>query len=571
LSIPGSHAPSLSAAHIGKYRLIAELGHGGMAEVFLAVVKGPAGFNKLVVVKQIRPQLAEDPEFLGMFLDEARLAARLSHPNVVQTNEVGNEGNRYFIAMEYLEGQPLNRVIHRLSRAEGLPLAMHLRVIIDVLSGLHHAHELTDYDGTPLGVVHRDVTPHNVFLTYDGQVKVVDFGIAKAMNSSAETRTGVLKGKVAYMAPEQARGERVDRRADIFSVGVLLWEAATGKRLWKGVPDITILQRLLSGDIPAPSTLRPEVLPGLEHICLRALSNRREDRYATAAELQAELEAFLEDIGSRANSREVGKLVGQHFEADRAKIRALIDEQLRGNASRLPMINESTQSVSATGMDRVSVPVMGNMPSMSPSNPGSFTAASGLSSSTNVPTSSLGARPRRGLVAGLALLGGAGLAVVFWMMTRAAPKDAVASAPSATATAPAQATPSTPANPTATAVEVHVTASPKEAKIFVDDSPVSGNPFKGKLPKDGKTHQIRVEADGYVSRTRDVVADKDLHLELALPREEKAAEKPADKAGSAPAQRRSSPPPPPPPKDDDMSRPVAKPKRTLDSSNPYNK
>src|SRR6185369_9959070 len=267
-----------SANSLGKYRLIAELGHGGMAEVYLAVVRGPAGFNKLLVIKQIRPQLAEDPEFLGMFLDEARLAARFSHPNVVQTNEVGQEGDRYFIAMEYLEGQPLNRVIHRLGRATGVPLGMHVKVMLEVCAGLHHAHELADYDGTPLSVVHRDFTPHNIFLTYDGLVKVVDFGIAKAMNSSSETRTGVLKGKVAYMAPEQARGERVDRRADIFSVGVMLWEAATGKRLWKGVPDITILQRLLSGEIPTPRSVKPDISEKLEAIILKALSHQRDDR-----------------------------------------------------------------------------------------------------------------------------------------------------------------------------------------------------------------------------------------------------------------------------------------------------
>src|ERR1700722_16531169 len=178
---------SASASTLGKYRLIAELGHGGMAEGYLAVAGGPAGFNKLVVIKQIRPQLAEDPEFLGMFLDEARLAARLSHPHVVQTNEVGQEGERYFIAMEYLEGQPLNRIVHRLQKSGGLPLALHLKIVGDALLGLHHAHELVDYDGTPLSVVHRDVTSHNVFVTYDGQVKVVDFGIAKALNSSTET------------------------------------------------------------------------------------------------------------------------------------------------------------------------------------------------------------------------------------------------------------------------------------------------------------------------------------------------------------------------------------------------
>src|SRR5689334_22978828 len=277
--------PAAGANSLGKYRLIAELGHGGMAEVYLAVVRGPAGFNKLVVVKQIRPQLAEDPEFLTMFLDEARLAARLNHPNVVQTNEVGQEGRRYFIAMEYLEGQPLNRIVNRTAKEGLLTPALYVRILIDALNGLHYAHELADFDGTPLMVVHRDMTPHNVFVTYSGQVKVVDFGIAKALGSSSETRTGVLKGKVAYMAPEQAMGEKVDRRADLFSVGVMLWEAATGKRLWKGVPDITILQRLLSGEVPSPRSIKPEVPEKLEAIIMKALSHQRDDRYENAGDL----------------------------------------------------------------------------------------------------------------------------------------------------------------------------------------------------------------------------------------------------------------------------------------------
>src|SRR5512133_824440 len=209
---------------LGKYRLLAELGHGGMAQVFLALAKGVAGFNKLVVIKQIHAELAEDPDFVRMFLDEARLAARLNHPNVVQTNEVDHDNKRYFIAMEYLEGQTLNRVFNRMGRdPKLLPLGHRLRLVADGLAGLHYAHELKDYDGKALGVVHRDFTPHNIFVTYNGVVKVVDFGIAKALNSSSQTQSGVLKGKVSYMAPEQARGERVDRRADIFSVGMILW------------------------------------------------------------------------------------------------------------------------------------------------------------------------------------------------------------------------------------------------------------------------------------------------------------------------------------------------------------
>ncbi len=320
--------PETGAGGFGKYRLIAELGHGGMAEVFLAIASGPAGFNKLLVIKQIRDQLADDPEFLGMFLDEARLAARLNHPNVVQTNEVGEDGRRYFIAMEYLEGQPLNRIAQRLGKDGRLTLAMHVRILIEALAGLHYAHELTDFDGTQLQVVHRDATPHNIFVTYAGQVKVVDFGIAKALGSSSETRAGVLKGKISYMAPEQALGERVDRRADVFAVGMMLWEALAGRRPFKGQNDVVILQKLVAGDIPSPGTVRDDIPDLLEAICMKALAHDREERFATAEAMQRALEGALELLGLRAQLRDVGDLVTKAFADERVRIRAVIEAQM---------------------------------------------------------------------------------------------------------------------------------------------------------------------------------------------------------------------------------------------------
>ncbi|MBK8254190.1 MAG: serine/threonine protein kinase [Polyangiaceae bacterium] len=315
---------------LGKYRLIAELGHGGMAQVFLATARGPAGFNKLAVIKQIREQLADDPEFLTMFLDEARLAARLNHPNVVQTNEVGEDGKRYFICMEYLEGQPLNRIIQRLGRENGLPLGLTLRILVDALAGLHHAHELADYDGTALQVVHRDVTPHNIFVTYAGQVKVVDFGIAKALSQSAETKAGVLKGKVAYMAPEQARGDKVDRRADIFSVGVIMWEALAGRRMFKGLTDVVIIQKIVNGQLQSPRSANPSVNEKLDAVCMKALAHNREDRYETAADFAAAIEEALEATGDRSNLRDAGKLIQAAFEAERSRIKSLVEATLSG-------------------------------------------------------------------------------------------------------------------------------------------------------------------------------------------------------------------------------------------------
>jgi serine/threonine-protein kinase len=567
-------------ANLGKYRLIAELGHGGMAEVFLAVVRGPAGFNKLMVIKQIRPQLAEDPEFLGMFLDEARLAARLSHPNVVQTNEVGHEAGRYFIAMEYLEGQPLNRVLHRFQRSGGFPLGLHLRVISEVLAGLHHAHEITDYDGTPLGVVHRDVTPHNIFLTYDGQVKVVDFGIAKAMNSSSETRTGVLKGKVAYMAPEQARGERVDRRADLFSVGILLWEAATGKRMWKGVPDIAILQRLLNGDIPTPSSVNPDVSEVLEAIILKCLATDREGRYDTATELQADIDSYLDAQDERVNVRDLSKLMTRHFDADRLKIKGIIEEQLRVKSPSsfnvesprgLPLIDDRI-SLTATGSNPAvsdrshdsgpsSIQITGVGPASSgvPSSP-SYTNPSGLIASS-APSEADAARPgRRGMVAVAAIGVGGLLAIVLFVVMRS---------PGATAPLPASAQTTTSAVvaaplPTAAEVEINVSASPPEARIFLDDRPLDHNPFKGMLAVEAGSHQLRVEARGYATQSRSISLDRNVVLELAL-------QKDAGAAATPPPVAARGAPPPPPVVDDGMTRPAVKPRRTLDSSNPYAK
>ncbi len=313
-----------------KYRPIVELGRGGMADVFLAVAQGQAGFNKLVVVKKMRPELGSEPEIAAMFLDEARLAARLNHPNVVQTYEVGQEDEQYFIAMEYLDGQPLNRIRQRngASQFPPFPLELQIRVLADVLAGLHHAHELTDFNGTPLSVVHRDATPHNVFVTYDGHVKVVDFGIAKAAGASSETRSGVMKGKVAYMPPEQVLCLKLDRRADIFAVGVMLWEAVAGARMWKGLDELAILPSVAEGRIPDILAAAPSAAPELVRITRRAVAADPRDRHATAAEMQTDLENYLDTLDVRSSAREIGKYVSERFATQRAGVKRIIEAQL---------------------------------------------------------------------------------------------------------------------------------------------------------------------------------------------------------------------------------------------------
>jgi len=219
--------------HLGKYELIKRIATGGMAEIYLARVSGLPGFEKIVVVKRILPQLATNQEFVQMFLDEARVAATLHHPNIVQMYDIGAVDGNYFISMEYLHGEDL-RSIARAMRQKGqdrVPLEHALGIGVGIAAGLHYAHEKVGFDGKPLHIVHRDITPQNIFVTYDGGVKLVDFGIAKASNRASETRYGSLKGKIPYMSPEQCRSEPLDRRSDIFSLGILLYEQTTSVRL----------------------------------------------------------------------------------------------------------------------------------------------------------------------------------------------------------------------------------------------------------------------------------------------------------------------------------------------------
>ncbi|HLK93109.1 MAG TPA: serine/threonine-protein kinase [Polyangia bacterium] len=318
-------ALSSSEGTVGRYRTILLLGQGGTADVHLAVGDGPGGFRKLVVLKTLKPALGSDPELRAMFLNEARLAAQLHHPNVVQTYEVIEDRGGPVIVMEYLDGEPLSNVIVS-GRGAGLTLGLQLRVLIDALAGLHAAHELRDFRGTPLGVVHRDVSPHNLFVTVEGQTKVLDFGIAKLDRSLVETEVGTVKGKIRYMAPEQLRGEVLDRRADVYSAGVILWEALAGERMWKGVGDAEIRARVGAGDLPVPPP-NPGAPGALARICRRALALDPSARPPTALALADELEPVLAELGG-AGTRALGGLVARLGEEPRRQRRAVIEERV---------------------------------------------------------------------------------------------------------------------------------------------------------------------------------------------------------------------------------------------------
>jgi serine/threonine protein kinase len=470
-----------------KYRILAQLGEGGTASVYLAVAHGPSGFNKLVVLKTIKPLLSEDPDFRRMFLQEARVAARLSHPGIVQTYEVIEAARAPIIVMEYLEGEPLSKI---LTRAKGdLSLSMHLRIIADATSALHYAHELTDFDGSPLGLVHRDMTPHNIFVTFEGQTKLLDFGIAKLTFANPETQTGVIKGKLRYMPPEQIAGEAIDRRADIYAVGVMLWEAATGESMWQGCSDATVMDRVLNGEIAAPRDVRPEVPEQLNKICMKALSTDPAGRHGTAAELEGELEGLLDELGSRVTGRAIGKALSNLFADVRVQTKALIEKQLSEVALLSPEEYESMEPA-----------IMNAVPAGHP-----------FAQSAVRPV----AQPRGGLLRGLGLLMlvgvGGGAAALGLRFARPPAEPLAIRGPGSIS-----ASPSDPA-PTGR-VSVHVSASPTQATLSFDGELLPQNTVVRVLPADGSRHIVTAQAAGYETRSATFVSDGDHEFALSLER-----------------------------------------------------
>jgi serine/threonine protein kinase len=298
-----SKAPSLQ---VGRYVLGGRIAVGGMAEVHLGRLLGPAGFQRTVAVKRLHPHLSGDPTFVTMFLDEVRLAARIQHPNVVDTLDVVVERGEVFLVMEYVHGESLAQLLHA-AEDEGRPVPTDVIVAIvcGALRGLHAAHQAKDAEGEPLHIVHRDVSPHNVIVGVDGVARVIDFGVAKASGRGQTTRAGQAKGKLAYMPPEQLRGEDVDRRADVYAAGVVLWEALTGRRLFFADTEPRTMNNVLAGVVEPPSKHVPGLPPSLDRVTLRALDRDRENRFSTAEQMAVALEACM----SPASPAKVGDWV----------------------------------------------------------------------------------------------------------------------------------------------------------------------------------------------------------------------------------------------------------------------
>mgnify|MGYP001394890399 CR=1 FL=1 len=320
----------------GRYELLIEMASGGMATLYLARILGPQDFEKLIAIKRIHPHLAKKPSFVHMFLDEARIAARIHHPNVVTTFDMGQIDGAYFIAMEYVHGQNLTDVLRTAIREPSkLPWQLVVRMLADAASGLHAAHELTSDDGKNLGVVHRDVSPQNILVSYDGHVKVTDFGIAFAAKKLEQTESGILKGKVSYMSPEQTRGEPVTRRSDIFALGIVLWEALCLKRLFRTPNEASTLLRVREAKVPRLQDVRPELPAALEAIVSKALARRPEDRFATAEELSEALEKLLVDQGRVVTRKHIAASISSLFD-DRRRLKDLQIQEAKGSALASP-------------------------------------------------------------------------------------------------------------------------------------------------------------------------------------------------------------------------------------------
>ncbi|MBI4952812.1 MAG: serine/threonine protein kinase [Myxococcales bacterium] len=426
---------------VGKYEIVAYLASGGMAELYLARVRGIEGFEKVVALKRILPKLAEDPEVVSMFLDEARLAASLHHPNLAQIYDVGREGGSYFFTMEYVHGEDLHTVVQRAARQRrGLSLSSALFIVSQVAAGLHHAHDKRGADGQPLGTVHRDVSPSNVMISFDGAVKIVDFGVAKALARRTKTLSGNIKGKLGYLSPEQARGEEIDRRSDVYALGILLFELTTGTRLYDQAHDYAVLSALFTQDAPLPSSRRADYPPELEAVVEKALRRTPAERFATAEELQLAIEAFAREQKLALSAVALGRFM-----------REVVGEREDPTA---------TLAVAATGTD-----------------PGSRRSAA--------PETLAGATSRRAiplergvgrsvwLVAGAVLVVG-GVTLALGLSESAPPASPAAAAPSTPRVLPASATPASAAPTAVASVAAPPPSSP--ASVASTSAPAASSP-----------------------------------------------------------------------------------------------
>jgi len=425
---------------VGRYALYGEIASGGMATVHYGRLLGPVGFSRTVAIKRLHAHLSRDPEFVSMFLDEARLAARIRHPHVVSVLDVVAQDGELLLVMDFVQGESLNRLIRAAKRSGGIPPNIVSAIVVGLLQGLHAAHEARSDRGEPLEIVHRDVSPQNVIVGVDGVAQVLDFGVAKAAGRIQETSEGQVKGKFAYMSPEQLQNKPVDRRTDIFAAAVVLWETLTGTRLFNGDSHAAVMFAVVQHEVPAPSTIVPALSPELDAVVLKGLAKRADQRYATAMEFALALEAVLPPAST---------LKIQEW------IRSIAGDVLQERARRVREI-EHDSSVSQVGVaaHTLLTPASGVSSVTGATMPAAISAARGAAIAEPSPPQEQRA-PKRGLAIAVSAVLGVGVAIAI-AATLGRGGDGAAATPAA-APAPVEAT----AMPTqAPSVAVAATAAP---------------------------------------------------------------------------------------------------------------
>ena len=499
-----------------KYEIIKRLAVGGMGEIFLALQRGFAGFDRLAIIKTLLPELAEQEGFIDQFLDEARVAATLNHPNIVCIYEVGLWDGIHFIAMEYINGESIARLkaaARKLGKA--IPLPISARIVHDAALGLDFAHHAADPDGRLLNVVHRDVTPHNIMVRTDGVTKVVDFGVARASNRSTRTTSGTMKGKIPYMPPEQISCGELDGRTDQWALGVVLWELLTGQRLFKADTDVATIQHILHGPLSAPSEVASEVPPELDAIVMRMLERKKEDRYLRLSEVADALRSYMDSTSRRSHEGEVAKFVQS---VAGANIDERVSDLTPASKNFLGGLQDSSGSRSAH-------------------------ARQAARQSSWLPWA-LG-----GAVAALA----ATAAVLLWQpwsppvaVTR--PPDKVVDTPKAPVEPPPKANPNanpvTPPVPDPSTVLV-LTSDPAGAKVYSGERLLGMTPLRVSTLDPGSDYQLVVEKAGFEPSIVPLRLVKGETKELAVPLSKKAIHRPGPGPSPGP-----SPGPTPPSTED---------------------
>lgn len=491
-------AKALSAICLfGRFEVLGRIAFGGMAEIFLGREQTSVGASRFLVIKRILQHVAEEGQFIEMFLDEARLAIQLNHPNICHIYEFGELDGSYFIAMEWVNGVPLGKMIRKARKVGGIPAGIGVRIIATIADALSYAHNSRDALGRRLSIVHRDVSPHNLMVAYDGQVKLLDFGIAKAASQESKTQAGTVKGKFAYMAPEQCLNRDLDARVDIFALGICLWETLSGETLFSRDNEFETMKAVIEDDPPPLRSRRPDIDDGLDQIVRRALAKRREDRYQTAAEFQTALEGWLMRSQLSVNAATIGELMEE-----------LYSDQIR----RGPLVDSTPFGESFNRMKKT--------PTSNPSFQETVTPVT--APSVVAPELSPPVRPAWPYAVGLAAVALIGVAA--WQLWPAPPPPLAVPETPTVVEDPPEPEPEPDPGPN---VEVPaplalgtliVNSTPSGATVRVDGEVVHGNtPLTlGRMPEG--THRVLVERIGYVSWEGDVdvVGDRDVSVEARL-------------------------------------------------------